>query len=138
MSEDNKKPFRGWGILIAAIFIAGMVAVALLNLPKGIDMDLDKIGDGKPALVFVYDANLSVSGMQTETINRIRSDFEQVHFLVADIGRPQAQAWLQLHQARPAELFFIDAQGTVRQRQHAPLTAEDLAAAIRTYLEAPQ
>jgi hypothetical protein len=138
MSEDNKKPFRGWGILIAAVFIAGMVAVALLNLPKGIDMDLDKIGDGKPSVVFVYDANLSVSGMQTEIINRVRGDFEQVHFLVADIGRPQAQAWLQLHLARPAELFFIDAQGNVRQRQHAPLTAEELAAAIRSYLGVSQ
>lgn len=138
MSEQNKKHFRGWGILVAAVFIAGMVALALLNLPKGIDMDLDKIGGGMPALVFVYDSNLSVSGMQTEAINLIRGDFEQVHFLVADIGRPQAQAWLQQHQANPAELFFFDARGAVRHRQHAPLTAEELAAAIRTYLGAPQ
>lgn len=138
MSEQNKKHFRGWGILVAAVFLAGMVALALVNLPKGIDMDLDKIGTGTPALVFVYDSNLSVSGMQTEAINRIRGGFEHVHFLVADIGRPQAQDWLQQHQARPAELFFFDAQGALRLRQHAPLSADELGAAMRTHFGAPQ
>jgi hypothetical protein len=44
-----------------ALFIVGMVALAVLNLPRSFDADLSKVGAGKPALVFVYDPSLVVS-----------------------------------------------------------------------------
>lgn len=142
MSEQNrpdKKRFRSLGIIVTVVFIAAMASLALLNLPKGIDMDLDKIGTGKPAVVFVYDSNLSVSGMQTEAMNKLRDDYdEKLNFLVADVGRPQARDWLQRNQARAAELFFFDAQGSIQQRQSAPLSAEELAAIIHSKLNIHQ
>src|SRR5690606_34708397 len=119
---------RWWVAIVVAAFIAGMVALAVLNLPRGFDMDLNKIGAGKPAIVFVYDNNLSVSGAQTAEMDKIRDRFEdQLHFLVADTGRPQAHQWMSQYQARPADLFFLDAQGEVRHRQPALLTADQLA-----------
>ena len=45
---------RWWRRGAMALFIVGMVALAVLNLPRSFDADLSKIGAGKPALVFVY------------------------------------------------------------------------------------
>jgi hypothetical protein len=134
-SHPTKKRLRGLGIAVTLLFIAAVITVALRNLPKGIDMDLTKIGAGKPALVFVYDSNLSVSGAQTEAINQMRDGFDEaVNFLVADVGRPQAQDWLRQHQARAAELFFFDGEGVLRHRQSALLSADELTDALRARL----
>lgn len=126
---------RWWAFLVVAAFIAGMVVLLVQNLPRGFDMDLDKIGTGKSAVVFVYDNNLSVSGLQTAEMDKIRDRFdERVHFLVADIGRPQASQWMAHHQARAADLFFFSEQGELRHRQSALLTADELAATIAAVL----
>lgn len=127
---------RWWAFLVVAVFIAGMVIVGVKNLPRGFDMDLDKIGTGKSAIVFVYDNNLSVSGLQTAEMDKIRDRFDdRVHFLVADTGRPQAYQWMAHHQARAADLFFFDAQGELRHRQSALLAADELVDAIGAVLQ---
>lgn len=127
---------RWWVYLAVAAFVAGMVVLVVLNLPRGLDMDLDKIGDGKPAIVFVYDNNLSISNAQAGELDKIRDFFEdRLHLLVADTGRPQAYQWIAHHQARPADLFFFDAQGQLRHRQPAPLTADELTGRIGTLFD---
>lgn len=125
-----------WLVFTAiAVFLAAMVVLVVVNLPRGFDMDLNKIGAGKPAVVFVYDNNLSVSGTQAGEMDKIRDRFENhVHFLVADTGRPQAQQWMSQHQARAADLFFFDAEGGLRHRQPALLVAEELADTIQVEL----
>lgn len=134
MSNDKQTMGKGarWLVFIAvAVFLAGMVTLAVVNLPRGFDMDLDKVGTGKPAVVFVYDNNLSVSGVQTGEMDKIRDRYaERLNFLVADVGRPQAQQWISQHQARAAELFFFDARGELRHRQSALLNGEELAETI--------
>lgn len=124
---------------VVALFIAGMVTLGVFNLPRGFDMDLNKIGAGTPTVVFVYDNNLSVSGVQSEEMDKIRDRFEgHLQFLVADTGRPQAQRWMSQYQARAAELFFFDAQGGLQHRQSALLAAEELADTIRAKLQIAQ
>lgn len=121
---------------IVTLFIAGMVTLVVLNLPRGFDMDLTKIGTGTPAVVFVYDNNLSVSGVQSEEMDKIRDRFEgRLNFLVADTGRPQAQQWMSQYQARAADLFFFDGDGELRHRQAALLEAEELADTIQSVLK---
>jgi hypothetical protein len=100
-------------------------------------MDLAKIGKGKPAVVFVYDNNLAISGMQTGEMNSIRDEFgDRILFLVADVGRPMAGEWMRQHQARAPDLLFFDAHGNLQHRQPAPLVAKELIDTIRIALDA--
>jgi hypothetical protein len=140
MSMQNqtvKGRFRGLGLAVAAVFVAGILGLVAVNLPKGFDMDLTKIGTGKPAIVFVYDNNLTISGVQTGEMNNMRDGFgDRLIFLVADIGRPMAREWILKNQAHTAELLFFDAQGNLQHRQPAPLTAEQLIDTVRITLGA--
>jgi hypothetical protein len=138
MTSSKQTMSKSRWLVLGAVtaFIAGMATLVVLNLPRGFDMDLAKVGAGKPAVVFVYDNNLSVSGVQTGEMDKIRDRFgDGVHFLVADTGRPQARQWMAQYQARPADLFFFDAQGELRHRQPALLMADELAGTIREVLE---
>lgn len=136
-NQTDKKRFRGLGLVTAAVFIAGIVGLVVVNLPKGFDMDLTKIGTGKPAVVFVYDNNLAISGMQTGEMNNIRDRFDdRILFLVADVGRPAAQEWILQNQARTADLLFFDAHGKLQHRQPAPAAAQQLIDTIRIRLGA--
>lgn len=118
---------RWWKRGATAAFIAAMVAFAALNLPKGFDTDLSKIGAGKPVLVFVYDPNLVVSNQQSREMGQAREALAQeLHFLVADVGRPQAQQFMQQHQATPTQLLLFAADGTLLKRNRALMTAEQL------------
>jgi len=117
-----------WRIRVAtAVFIAGILAVAVLNLPKGFDTNLSKIGTGKPALVFFYDSNLLISNQQAREMNKVRESLaEELHFLIADIGRPDAQLFMKQHQAARVQLLFFAADGSLLNRTEALVTAEDL------------
>jgi len=135
--QSEKSRFRGLGWIAAGIFIASIVALAVVNLPKGFDMDLAKIGNGKPAVVFVYDSNLAISGMQTGEMNSIRDKFDdRVLFLIADVGRPMASEWMRQNQARAPDLLFFDAEGNLQHRQPAPLLAGELIDTIQMALGA--
>lgn len=119
---------RKWRARAAtAVFIVGMLALAVLNLPRGFDADLGKIGGGKPALVFVYDPNLVVSNQQTGEMDKAREHLaEQLHFLVADIGRPDTQQFMRQHQATPTQILLFAADGSLLERTRGLVTAEQL------------
>jgi len=111
----------------AAVFIVGMLALVMLNLPRGFDTNLSKIGAGKPALVFFYDSNLVISNQQAGEMDKAREILAQeLHFLIADIGRPDAQIFMQRHQAARAQLLLFAADGTLLKRTQALVTAEQL------------
>lgn len=98
-----------------------------MALPSGFEMTHEKIGKGKPALVFVYDPNLSVSISQSEQMN-IARDFlgDQVVFLVAKIGTPEGDELISKYQASVAELLLFDASGKLIKRQLALKEANEL------------
>jgi len=104
-----------------------MLALAVLNLPKGFDTNLSKIVAGKPALVFVYDSNLLISNQQAREMNKAREILaEKLHFLIADTGRPDAQLFMQQHQAARAQLLLFAADGSLLNKTQALVTAEEL------------
>lgn len=129
--QEHTEPAAGarrwWFRGATALFIVGMMALAVLNLPRGFDADLSKIGAGKPALVFVYDPNLVVSNQQTREMDKAREVVEEaLHFLVADVGRPDAQQFMRQHQAAPTELLLFAADGNLLTRTQSVMTAEQL------------
>ncbi len=111
--------------------VVGLLAIALLSLPKGFDTDLGKVGAGKPALVFVYDPNLVVSNQQTRAIDEVRKvRGDALHYLIADIGKPDAQGFMAQHKASRTQLLLFNAEGRELGRMQGLVAAEDLLAAL--------
>lgn len=63
---------NAWRHVATAVFIAALLGLAVLNLPRSFDTDLSKVGAGKPALVFVYDPNLVVSNQQARELDAVK------------------------------------------------------------------
>ena len=96
-------------------------------MPKPIDMNLEKIGDGQRSVVFVYDPNLAVSNQQAIEINKaIKIIGEQVNFLIVKIGDPESESFKNKYRVRSADLLFFNGDGELFDRQVALLNAESL------------
>jgi hypothetical protein len=122
---------KAWRRVATAVFIAALLGLAVLNLPRSFDTDLSKVGAGKPALVFVYDPNLVVSNQQTRELNAVKESLgDALHFLIADVGRPDAQLFLQQHQARPTQLLLFASDGSMVGSMQALVTSEQLLKSI--------
>jgi hypothetical protein len=102
-----------------------------MALPRGFDTDLTKIGAGKPALVFVYDPNLVASNQQTREMDVLRESLgDTLHFLIADVGRPDAQQFMQRYQATRTQLLLFAPDGRLVLRMQGPATSEQLLRSI--------
>ena len=112
-----------WSVLAVLILLVVIVNV----LPKPLDMDLGKVGNGKAAVVFVYDPNLAVSSEQAAAMNEAREVAgDQASFLVLKAGSPNSAAFRGQHQARVAELLFFDGAGRLTGREMALLSADEI------------
>lgn len=118
--------------LLWSLVLASGLVVALISLmPKPIDMDLDKVGNGQNALVFIYDPNLVASNEQAEQINSVRQLLgDQVNFLVAKTGDPKGEAFKRRFQANSLELLFFSRTGELLDRQFAVMSAGSLRAKL--------
>lgn len=125
--ESSVHAYRWWIRGAAALFVAAMVVLAVMNLPRGFDTDLTKIGTGIPALVFVYDPNLVISNKQTEEMDKVRNALEDAMlFLVADVGRADAQQFMQKYSARVTEILLFHADGSLVKKSQSLMASEDL------------
>ncbi|ASP39173.1 hypothetical protein CHH28_11005 [Bacterioplanes sanyensis] len=111
------------------ITLTGIILLSVLFqlLPTPIDMNLDKVGNGKAALVFIYDPNLASSNEQSVEINKVRQQLgDSVNLLVAKAGDPTSADFRQQHQARPADILFFDINGELIKRDIAVIGAAEL------------
>ena len=110
-----------------AFSIIAFVIVFFANMPKPIDMNLEKIGNGQRAVVFVYDPNLAVSNQQATEMNKAREIIgEQAIFLIAKTGDPESEGFKKRYHARSPDLLFFNREGELVDRQVALLSAEEL------------
>ena len=117
----NKKLF--WTIFS----IVAVIVVSIALLPKPIDMNLEQIGKGQKAVVFVYDPNLLDSNRQATEMNKARKHIgDQAIFLIAKTGDPDGEDFKTRYQARSLELLFFNKKGDLIDRQIAVLSAEEL------------
>ena len=111
-----------------SLLVITIVMVFIGFMPQPIDMNLEKIGNGRKAIVFVYDSNLSVSSQQSAEMNKARSLVsEDIIFLVAKIGDPAGNNFMRHYDARAADLLFFNIAGDLVHRETALLSAEELA-----------
>jgi hypothetical protein len=107
--------------------ILTFIWLLLTLMPKGFDMNHEQIGTGKPALVFVYDTNLSVSIEQSAQMNKARDQLdEQVLFIIAKIGTREGDLLIAKYRAESAELLLFDPSGSLVKRQFALLQSSEL------------
>ena len=112
-----------WTLVLVSALVAELIAI----MPKPIDMDLTKIGNGKNAVVFVYDPNLVASIEQSAQIDSARELLgEQVNFLIAKAGEPDGEAFKRRFQAGSLDVLFFNRDGELVDRQFAVLSAEVL------------
>lgn len=129
----SKRSWRGFIITVVAILV--VLAVMILNSPRGFETDLTKIGSGQPALVLAYDPNLVVTGEQIHELNQVRDEFEpEMHFLLADVGYAEAREFMNKHQLSPGLMLIFSGEGEPLKRLQAPLAAEQLRSEIRATL----
>lgn len=108
---------------LMAVFIAAFI----WSLPAAIDDDLNKIGNGKKSIVFIYDLNLVVSNQQTIEINNAKAELgDVVNFLVSRTGYPATDKLIQKYNAESAELLYFDENGDLFERKFALVNAADL------------
>ncbi|WP_353736258.1 hypothetical protein [Shewanella sp.] len=129
VKPTRRMPWVSIGVITSIVIIIGLL---LTMMPKGFKATHEQIGTGKPALVFVYDPNLTVSGSQTEQMNEARDYLsDQVFFLVAQVGSPEGDQLIAKHRARPAELLLFDPSGSLIKRQYALKSASELIQWVR-------
>ena len=132
-SATRRMPWIAIGVITSIVLIIGLL---LTVMPKGFKSTHEQIGTGKPALVFVYNPSLTVSGSQTEQMNEARDYLsehldDQVFFLIAQVGSPEGDQLIAKHRARAAELLLFDPSGNLIKRQYALKSASELIQWVR-------
>ena len=104
-----------------------LVAVVVINLPRGFSDDLSRIGKGKPTAVLVRDKNAVQSFDLMEVMNGIRDQYAgQVEFLLTDSDTPEGRAFITANGAARVTLVLLDAEGKLIKVLYPPQTAESL------------
>lgn len=110
------------------LVVLGVLAAAVWwLLPQPYPADLSRIGQGRPALVMVFDPELVVSGDQAAELDAARDSLEpHMEVLVANAGRPDAGRLIARYDARPGMLLRFDAEGELIERLSPVVPAERL------------
>ena len=104
-----------------------LVAVVVMNLPRGFSDDLSRIGKGKATAVLVRDKNAVQSFDLMEVMNGIRDQYAgQVEFLLTDSDTPEGRAFITANGAARVTLVLLDAEGRLIKVLYPPQTAESL------------
>ncbi len=125
--------------IVGAIFLIFATAVAM-NLPRGYNDDLSRIGKGQPTLVLVRDKNAVQSFDLMNVLNGIRDRYAgRVEFLLTDFDTPEGKAFIAASNAARATLVLIDANGKPQKILYAPQTGEsvqqEIAATLGVHLK---
>ena len=140
MSEVNERtesPARTgkikW-IVIGLLLL--LIAIVVMNLPRGYSDDLSRIGKGKTALVLVRDKFAVQSFDLQEVMNGIRDQYSgQVEFLLTDSDTPEGRAFITANNAARVTLVVLDANGKMVNVLHPPQTAESVQQALADALK---
>ncbi|MGI2170368.1 hypothetical protein ACROAE_09245 [Shewanella sp. MF05960] len=128
-NTKRKMPWIAIGIIALIVLLFSLLVT---QMPKGFTSDLEQIGTGKPAIVFVYDPNLVSSITQTEQMNEARDHLgDNVFFLLARTATPEGEAFIAKHNAGLTEVFLFDSQGVLIKRKPAVLDANELMRLVR-------
>ncbi|MCG9723170.1 hypothetical protein [Shewanella sp. Isolate7] len=129
LNGTKRGPWMAIGVSLAVV---GLIALLIMMMPKGFKATHEEVGQGTPALVFVYDPNLAVSHTQTEQMNEARGHLgDNLVFLLARVGTPEGDQLIAKYRAGTAELLLFDGSGKLIKRQLGGLDANQLMRWVR-------
>ncbi len=104
-----------------------LVAVVVLNLPRGFSDDLSRIGKGRAAVVLVRDKNAVQSFDLINILNDIRDKYAgRVEFLLTDFDSPEGRAFIASNNAARVTLVLFDPSGKLVKVLYVPQTVESV------------
>lgn len=110
-------------IAVSAAVVA-LFVVLLLNMPRGYDTGLERIGKGRPAVVLVHDHMTVTSSEQMAELDRVRAELEtRVNLFVADLNHPDGARFSRHYGGEPGMLLVFDAEGALAAAFPAPTPA---------------
>ncbi len=124
-----KTPMAGWKKGLIYFIVLGLSAILIWSqLPdRPYPTDLTRIGQGKPALVLVYDVNTSGGMTVMELLKPLREKYDgHVEFLVASMGLPEGRAFAQHYNITSGAVVFFSANANHSSTLRAPQSTEEL------------
>ncbi len=92
----------------ALLVLVGFVAMMWAAFPPSYGTDLSLIGQGKPAIVLIFDKENVASMDLMEEFNQIRDDYEgKIEFLVADVGTAVGEQFSSAHNMGSASAVYF-------------------------------
>lgn len=123
-NEPRPANSRRWMRITVVAAVIALFAALVLTMPRGFQTDLTLVGDGRPALVLVYDNSLVISDEQMAALDRVRSELEpRMHLLAADVNHPDGLAFMDEHRGQPGMLLLFGPDGQLVERIHPPVPA---------------
>jgi hypothetical protein len=100
-------------LLLAAVVVAAGVLV-FRHLPTaGYDSDVTRVGQGRPAVVLVFENFSPPSVEAMELFDQVRRDYaDRLDFFVADTGSPRGQEFIARHDAHFGQVLTFRSDGT--------------------------
>ncbi|MGH1440008.1 MAG: hypothetical protein ACRBBR_07870 [Cellvibrionaceae bacterium] len=112
-------------VVIAAIL--GVLAAAVMLMPKGFKDDLSVIGQGSVVVVLVHDKHLVGGTKMMELLNKIRPDYEgKVEFLAVDVATPIGQSFVRQQQVDVIDLVVFGVDGSRQELIKAGVSEQQL------------
>ena len=104
--------------------VLGFICLALMGwafFPASFSTDLDRIGQGKPAIALVYDLEDGGSTNLMEGYTEIRDDYEgEIEFLVVDAVSPKGNAFMKKGDLTTGSAIYYSASGEKVMVIHGP------------------
>ncbi|MFT7389699.1 MAG: hypothetical protein ACI8VC_002971 [Candidatus Endobugula sp.] len=105
-----------WMTLAVIIAVCGILAAAVMLMPKGFKDDLSLIGQGSVSVVLVHDKNLVAGTTTMELLNKVRSDYEgTVNFLAVDVVTPIGRTFMREQGVNVIDLVVFDQDGAMKR-----------------------
>ena len=128
-TSQISRPWIPWVLVPGLVFLVIGTFIALM--PRGYSVNLGLIGQGRPAVVQVYDDNAVLSHQLMEAFNKIRDDYEaRVEFLVANLSLQEGKSFSERYDAQAITIVFFSPEGEVLHTLSGLQTPETLKKAI--------
>jgi hypothetical protein len=104
-----------------------LVAIVIMNLPRGYSDDLSRIGKGHVSVVLVRDKSAVQSFDLINVLDAIRDKYSgNVEFLLTDFDTPEGRAFINANNAARVTLVVFDSNGKPVKILYPPQTVESV------------
>jgi thioredoxin-like negative regulator of GroEL len=125
--------------VMSLVAISALAVVVTQIAVKPMSADLSLVGQGKPALVLAYENFSPNGGEALARLRQVRADYEsQMHFIVADLGTPQGQAFARRYGLDDGKAVFLLADGTPLQTTYIAADENELRSRLDRKLAAAE